>query len=51
MIFNNQQAHIFKKSFIFHMILLELGYFVTKQLTIALPYGFDIVLTPLISMD
>jgi hypothetical protein len=38
-----------QKKFIFHMILLELGYLATKQLTIALLHGFDLVLTNYLS--
>ncbi len=44
MIFNNQQAHILKKKFMFHTILLELGYLATKQLTSALLHGFELIL-------
>jgi hypothetical protein len=40
MIFNNQQAHIFKKQFLLHTVLLE-KIFGSKKLTIALLDGFD----------
>jgi hypothetical protein len=49
MIFNNQQAHILKKQFMLHIILLERIFLVAKKLTIALLDGFYLSLVSYLS--